>query len=348
MLISDRSDRSDLVDILRPFGDVATVMTSDIPDSPAGICGVVVEMDLRNAINVQQVRDRILGKAYQSMPRLFVLNEALHHCAMQAWALGATDTIVRPFDARGLQQRIRSAFPNTPEDDATAKGRALSKGVAAANLVLAKIFERLPLGIPLTFDDVMQAEAQILKAIKRSSLREWLQMVGRHHNASYRHCLSVTGYAVAFAQHMGMRDADQRRLTRAALLHDVGKAFIPVAILDKPAALTDEERAVMRTHPQRGYDSLAAQGSFPPEMLDVVLHHHEYLDGSGYPHGLAGDAISDIVRIITIVDIHSALTENRPYRAPFTPAKAFATMEAMTDQLDKHLLQAFRPVALGM
>ncbi len=114
-------------------------------------------------------------------------------------------------------------------------------------------------------------------------MREWLTTVGRHHTDSYRHCLFVTGFAVAFAQHLGMREDDQRRVARAALLHDVGKAFIPVAILDKPGKLTGEEMIEIRQHPRLGYDALAAEGSFPPEMLDVVLHHHEFLDGTGYP-----------------------------------------------------------------
>jgi HD-GYP domain-containing protein (c-di-GMP phosphodiesterase class II) len=144
-----------------------------------------------------------------------------------------------------------------------------------------------------------------------------------------------------------MREDDQRRLVRAALLHDVGKAFVPVAILDKPGKLTADEFEELRQHPRRGYDALAAEGGFPPEMLDVVLHHHELLDGSGYPNGLIGDQISDIVRLTTIVDIHAALVEKRAYRLPFTHAKAFAIMEAMGGKLDQHLLQAFRPVALG-
>ena len=157
---------------------------------------------------------------------------------MQAWALGATDTISRPFDAQGILQRIRSAFPDTEGFDATDRGKALNRGVAAAHEVMVKIFEKLPAGVPLTFNDIMQAENKILKAIKHSSLREWLTAVGCHHTDSYRHCLFVTGFAVAFAQHLGMREDDQRRLARAALLHDVGKAFVPVAILDKPGELT--------------------------------------------------------------------------------------------------------------
>jgi len=80
----------------------------------------------------------------------------------------------------------------------------------------------------------------------------------------------------------------------------------------------------------------------------VVLHHHELLDGTGYPNGLRGDQISDIVRLTTIVDIHAALVEKRAYRLPFTHVKAFMIMEQMGGKLDQHLLKAFRPVvAMG-
>jgi putative nucleotidyltransferase with HDIG domain len=266
---------------------------------------------------------------------------------MQAWALGATDTIARPFDAQGILQRIRAAFPDDSSYNETDRGKALNRGVEAAHGVMVKIFEKLRAGVPLQFGDVVAAENKILKAIKHSSLREWLTTVGCHHTDSYRHCLFVTGFAVAFAQHLGMREDDQRRLTRAALLHDVGKAFVPVAILDKPTALTPEEMEEIRQHPRRGFEALSSQGGFPTEMLDVVLHHHEFLDGTGYPDGLSGKEISDIVRLTTIVDIYAALIEKRAYRLQFTHVKAFGLMEEMGDKLDQHLLQAFRPIALG-
>ncbi len=196
----------------------------------------MVDINLRSSESVQQVRNKLRAEAYRSVPRLFVLADALHHGSMQAWALGATDTIARPFDAESILQRIRSAFPDTDRFDATASGKALNRGVAAAQSVMVKIFEKLPAGIPLTFATSSKAESKILRAIKQTSLREWLETVGRHHTDSYRHCLFVTGFAVAFAQHLGMREDDQRRLVRAALLHDVGKAFVPVAILDKPGS----------------------------------------------------------------------------------------------------------------
>jgi putative nucleotidyltransferase with HDIG domain len=349
LLASDRSDQSsELASILQSVGEVDTISMSDLPDDPADhFAGIVVDINLRSPESVQRVRNKLRAEPYRSMPRLFVLADALHHGSMQAWALGATDTISRPFDAEGILQRIHAAFPDTVRFDATASGTALNHGIAAAHAVMVKIFEKLPAGVPLTFDDIMEAENKILKAIKQTSLREWLAAVGRHHADSYRHCLFVTGFAVAFSQHLGMREDDQRRLTRAALLHDVGKAFIPVAILDKPGKLTEEEMRVIRKHPRLGYDALAAQGGFPPEMLDVVLHHHELLDGSGYPNGLRSDQISDIVRLTTIVDIHAALVERRAYRLPFTHTNAFAIMEGMDGKLDPHLLQAFRAVALG-
>jgi putative nucleotidyltransferase with HDIG domain len=349
LLASDRSDSSsELIDILQKVGEVEVVSTSAIPETPPSeLSGIVVDINLRSAEAVQRVRNKLRHKSYEAMPRLFVLADALHHGSMQAWALGATDTIARPFDARGIMQRIRAAFPNPHDEDFSARGKALNRGVEAAHAVMVKIFEKLPAGVPLTFNDVMQAETQILKAIKRTSLREWLAAVGRHHNHSYRHCLFVTGFAVAFAQHLGMREEDQRRLTRAALVHDVGKAFIPVSILDKPGKLTEEETLEIRKHPRLGFEALVAQGSFPREMLDVVLHHHEFLDGSGYPDALAGGQISDIVRLMTIVDIHAALVERRAYRMAFTHAKAFEIMEQMGDKIDQQLLQVFRPVALG-
>jgi HD-GYP domain-containing protein (c-di-GMP phosphodiesterase class II) len=348
LLASDRSDHSsELATILQSVGDVETVATSDIPDKPEQLAGVIVDINLRSPESVQMVRNKLRSEAYREMPRLFVLADALHHGSMQAWALGATDTIARPFDAQGILQRIRAAFPDTESYDETDRGKTLNRGVEAAHAVLVKIFKRIPAGVLLKFSDIVEAENKIIKAIKHSSLREWLTTVGCHHTDSYRHCLFVTGFAVAFAQHLGMREDDQRRLVRSALLHDVGKAFIARDILDKQGKLTAEEITELRQHPVRGHQALVQQGGFPLEMLDVVLHHHEFLDGSGYPHGLRSEKISDIVRVITIVDVYSALVEKRAYRLPFSRERAFAIMESMGGKLDQQLLQAFRPVAMG-
>src|SRR5438093_1117343 len=159
LLASDRGDHSsELADILQSVGEVDTIATSDIPDAPArDLSGIVVDINLRSPESVQQVRNKLRSEAYRGMPRLFVLADALHHGSMQAWALGATDTISRPFDAEGILQRIRSAFPDSNEFDETDRGKVLNRGVEAAHAVMAKIFDKLPAGVTLTFNDIEEA-----------------------------------------------------------------------------------------------------------------------------------------------------------------------------------------------
>ena len=102
---------------------------------------------------------------------------------------------------------------------------------------------------------------------------------------------------------------------------------------------------VMRTHPAMGYELLRAQGDYEPEMLDVVLRHHELLDGSGYPDGLSGSQIGDLVRLITICDIYAALIERRPYKQPMPPSRAFEILQDMGNKLEAPLVRAFTRVA---
>src|SRR5260370_4303447 len=174
LLASDRSDQSsELASILQTVGQVDTITTSQIPDAPArDLSGIVVDINLRSAESVQLVRNKLRAEAYREMPRLFVLADALHHGSMQAWPLGATDTISRPFDAQSIFQRIRAAFPDSDGYDETDRGKALNRGVAAAHAVMVKIFEKLPAGIPLKFSDVVETQTKILKAIQASLLCE--------------------------------------------------------------------------------------------------------------------------------------------------------------------------------
>src|SRR6201991_5364172 len=133
LLASDRTDNSsELATILQSVGEVETVPTSQIPDKPDQLSGVVVDINLRSPESVQRVRNKLRGDAYRAMPRLFVLADALHHGTMQAWALGATDTISRPLQPEDILQRIRAAFPDTAVYDATDRGKTLNRGVEAA------------------------------------------------------------------------------------------------------------------------------------------------------------------------------------------------------------------------
>jgi HD-GYP domain-containing protein (c-di-GMP phosphodiesterase class II) len=116
--------------------------------------------------------------------------------------------------------------------------------------------------------------------------------------------------------------------------------LIPVTILEKPGALDANEMAIMKKHPEYGVEALKG-ADLQPEMIDIVLHHHEYLDGSGYPHGLAAHEICDLVRIMTIVDIYSALIEHRAYRPAMPYRKAYDILREMGAKLDQDLVRAF-------
>jgi HD-GYP domain-containing protein (c-di-GMP phosphodiesterase class II) len=134
---------------------------------------------------------------------------------------------------------------------------------------------------------------------------------------------------------------------RAALLHDIGKAHIPVAILDKPDKLTEAELRVMRGHPGHGRNFLEKHHGTETEVIEIVYRHHELLDGSGYPEGLKAAKISDAVRLVTICDVYAALIEPRPYKTASTKEEAFTIMEDMVGKLDGQLLSAFKPIAVG-
>ena len=127
----------------------------------------------------------------------------------------------------------------------------------------------------------------------------------------------------------------------AGLLHDVGKAVIPLELLNKPGKLTDAEYTLMRTHAQRGHGLLLQGEGTAPEALEVALHHHERFDGSGYPHGLVGEATGLFARMGAVCDVYDAITSNRPYKAGWDPAESIAQMASWKGHFDPAIFGAF-------
>ncbi len=160
-------------------------------------------------------------------------------------------------------------------------------------------------------------------------------------NFTYMHSLAVCALMVNFARHAGFDHADVRELGMAGLLHDVGKTAVGSAILTKPGSLTAEEMAIMRTHAAAGHEILSRGGHFPATVLDVALHHHEKIDGTGYPDKLAGDSISIPAKMAAIADVYDAVTSNRPYKEASLPSESLADMFTWQGHFDKDLLQTF-------
>ena len=162
------------------------------------------------------------------------------------------------------------------------------------------------------------------------------------------HNYRVTLYAVALGEAAGQSAADMRNLIAGAFLHDVGKIGISDTILLKPGRLTPEEFAVMQTHVSLGEDILR-QSSWLLQARDVVAHHHEKYDGSGYMTGLAGEAIPRNARIFAVVDVFDALTSRRPYKEPMSPAAALEIMlRDRGSHFDPALLDLFAPLAADL
>lgn len=158
---------------------------------------------------------------------------------------------------------------------------------------------------------------------------------------TYMHSVAVCALMVSLSRHMGLGPAQMREAGLAGLLHDVGKMAMPIDVLNKPGQLTDEEFAVMRSHPVRGYEMLLEGEAVPPAALDVCLHHHEKMDGSGYPKKLKGDQISLLSRMGAVCDVYDAITSTRPYKNAWDPAGSIQRMAQWTGHFDPTVFQAF-------
>ncbi|ORM66976.1 HD-GYP domain-containing protein [Pantoea rwandensis] len=161
-----------------------------------------------------------------------------------------------------------------------------------------------------------------------------------HDDYTYLHSMAVCGLMISLGKKMGLDEHQQRRLGMGGLLHDVGKAAVPLEILNKPGKLTDEEFTIMREHPIVGAQMLM-EADAGEDLLDIALHHHEKVDGSGYPHKLKGEEISLFSRIAAVCDVYDAVTSDRPYRKGWTPAEAMHKMLSWRGHFDTALLHAF-------
>lgn len=158
---------------------------------------------------------------------------------------------------------------------------------------------------------------------------------------TYMHSVAVCALMVALGKELGMDNAQCRIAGMSGLLHDLGKAAMPLEVLNKPGKLTDEEFRIMRLHPEKGHRMLLEGNGVTEPVLDVVLHHHEKMDGSGYPHQLQGDQISHLARMGAICDVYDAITSNRPYKAGWDPAESIARMASWQGHFDMGMFKAF-------
>jgi len=348
MLVHIVADQQNKILELRPlFGSqysVSSALLNSENNVPKDCDALIIAADLRNADNILALKE--ISASFRGLKRkVFVINQKARLCAAQAYALGATHVLFNPVYQRSLLTAL--ACPgksNEPsgDDDHGARGAA-SEGAAS----FASMFLAVSSGQQIDVAEAKQAAGRVADNIADEGFSHWLATVRRHHEGTYQHCLLVTGTATAFGLHLGVPRLDMERLYSAAMFHDIGKAKIPLAVLDKPGRLDEQERALIETHPAAGYAALKGTRGISSEILDAVRHHHEYLDGSGYPDGLAAADIADIVRILTISDIFAALIEDRRYKPTMSRPQAYEILCGMRGKLEGPLVTAFKEVALN-
>jgi len=147
-----------------------------------------------------------------------------------------------------------------------------------------------------------------------TEVQDLLTKLAVYSPTTYIHSKNVSNLAVSFGQYLGLSENDIEKLRIAGLLHDIGKLNIPTNILHKPSKLTEEEYETIKKHPKEGVTLLVKTRLLNPEILTMIFYHHERIDGLGYPNGLKGNSIPDLVKILTICDCYEAMSAHRIYK----------------------------------
>ncbi|OMH39802.1 HD-GYP domain-containing protein [Motiliproteus sp. MSK22-1] len=229
------------------------------------------------------------------------------------------------------------------------KPTSLSAERARAKLIcdqsreaVESMFQEARMGKAISAERARPLVDEISSSVMRN--REALISIARlktRDDYTYMHSVAVCALMVALAQELELDEEQTNEAGIGGLMHDLGKGLMPLDVLNKPGKLTDNEFRIMKTHPQKGYDLLLEAGTNSEATLDIILHHHEKVDGSGYPKGLSGEAISPLSRMSAICDVYDAITSDRPYKSGWDPAVSVKRMASWKGHFDEHMFKAF-------
>jgi len=193
--------------------------------------------------------------------------------------------------------------------------------------------------------DIKALQKIVTRLVQQSVNHNLMMQMSNLRNRQDRnagHSLNTAILAIAFGKHLGQSEERLHLLGLGAILHDIGKTRIPHEVLNKPGKLNEEEFAVIKRHPNEGYEMLMASNNVPDEVLNMVRHHHERVDGSGYPNGLKGNDVPLSVGIVSLADAFETLTTDNLYQPALTPVQALQRLRTTgTESFGKDLLQDF-------
>lgn len=218
-----------------------------------------------------------------------------------------------------------------------------AKVCARSKEAVSSMFHEARMGNALNADDALPIVEEISSSVMRNpGALISLARLKNKDEYTYMHSVAVCALMIALARTLGLDAGLVRQAGLAGLLHDVGKMMIPLEILDKPGKLTEAEFETMKSHPAEGHKMLLAGVGVSEYALDVCLHHHEKVDGKGYPEGLTGEQISLFAKMGAVCDVYDAITSNRPYKAGWEPAESIRKMaEWSKGHFDQRIFEAF-------
>jgi putative nucleotidyltransferase with HDIG domain len=204
------------------------------------------------------------------------------------------------------------------------------------------LFTEVRMGKAMEVDQVLPFVEEVSASVQRNSVAlVSLARLKTKDDYTFMHSVSVCALMVALARQIGLSEEETRQAGVAGMLHDIGKMAIPLDILNKPGSLTDQEFSVVRKHPEQGFAMLSECKGLGEIPLDVCLHHHEKIDGSGYPKGLSGEQITRMARMGAICDVYDAITSTRAYKQAWDPSASIQRMSQWKGSFDPDLFQSF-------
>jgi putative nucleotidyltransferase with HDIG domain len=318
----------------------------------------VVVFDMMNCSEADMEAVRLWRTGFASLSNItiFITTDDGRHTLLQKGMLSGSNCIRRPLTEENLPDFILSMYSARAAEiqrnaaEFQHRLQILFPDQAAAVMVGENILEEIMTpfntGKMVNIKMISEKTSILIDTLNDTGIDRWVASVRMHHSPTYQHSLLVTGTIVAFGKWLGMNDNDMKRLAIGGLMHDLGKSDVPISILDKESMLSPMEMEIMRLHPAAGVKRASKISGMSQDLIQLIGDHHEYLDGTGYPHGLGSNEISDPVRLLTIADIFAALVEKRPYKPPMDATKALDVMRAMDTKLDMAFLKATEPVML--
>lgn len=299
---------------------------------------------LKDGADVARIQDSSIQEVWIDTDKGADVPEAAHPVSRSQADAQIDSTLAGPAPSEALPAAFTiAASPHdlAPTSTAQELERARSICASAKGQVLS-MFEQARMGQAIDTRGAQATVDEIASSLTRNpGALISLARLKTADEYTYLHSVSVSALMLALARQLGLDEETTRLAGLAGLMHDIGKAKIPDSILNKPARLTDEEFDIMRSHPAFGMEMLRVS-KMPPQVLDACLHHHEKMDGSGYPHRLLGPDIHLLARMNAICDVYDAITSDRPYKNGWDPSDALRRMAEWTKgHFDSRLFQAF-------